>query len=132
MCLRYGWQAFALWSVLLRAKVKPLHQNDYTTASAAARNGRNETPFNEDTNLRNATLPPPTPPKDTPPHAQLFSITNQQRRCSFWNLGERLTASRLSAKQHFSLLNVVLLGPEPSLESAACVAVIHTAPQGND
>lgn len=75
MCLRYGWQACALWSFLLRAKVKPLHQNDYTTASAAARNGRNETPFNEDTNLRNATLPPH--PKDTPPHAQLFSISNQ-------------------------------------------------------
>lgn len=56
MRLRYGWQARALWSFLLRAKVEPLHQSAYTTATAAARNGRNETPFNEGTNLRNATL----------------------------------------------------------------------------
>lgn len=53
MC--YGWQAQALWSCLLRAKAKPSHQRDYRTATAAA-NGRNKTPFNEDANLRNATL----------------------------------------------------------------------------
>ena len=51
-----GWRACAPWSCLLRAKEKPSHQKDYRTATTAAHNGRNKTPFNEDTNLRNATL----------------------------------------------------------------------------
>lgn len=82
MCSRYGWQACALWSFLLRAKVEPLHQNDYTTATAAARNGRNETPFNEDTNLRNATLLSVT---DAPHFIRSFPscFPSEQRRCAF-------------------------------------------------
>lgn len=35
---------------------KHLHQTDYSTATMTAFNGRNKTPSNEDTNLRNITL----------------------------------------------------------------------------
>lgn len=123
--MQYGWQACALWSFLLRAKVEPLHQNDYTTATAAARNGRNETPFNEDTNLRNATLLSVT---DAPHFLRSFPVVFHP------GFVKPATEMRLSVKRSFSLYRPCYFVQNQAhrLYSIACVAVVHNAPQRNN